>query len=63
MSGRERDIGRVYVSGAAKRKAKEKKRQREEYLLKKVPKLTVFFEKSVPVVSPAVASDTDILDK
>jgi hypothetical protein len=63
MSGRKRDNGRVYLSGAAKKKGQKEKRQREEELLKKVPKLTVFFDKSVPLVSPAVVSETDFPDK
>ena len=47
MSGRDRDMGRQYESGAAKRKAKEERVARETKVLTKMPKLTgLFFAKS-----------------
>jgi hypothetical protein len=44
MSGRERDLGRTFASGAMKRKAKEEKVRKHKELLLKMPKLTSMFE-------------------
>ena len=50
MTSRERDIGRSYLSGSAKRKGKKKK-LKERKVVSKILKLTTFFQKQ--------PSDTD----
>ena len=45
MTSRERDIGRHYPSGSAKRKAKEEQLRKEQVTVSKIPKLTTFFQK------------------
>ena len=51
MANRERDFGRSYPSGSAKRKAKEDKLKKEKMVVSKTPKLSTFFK-----IQP---SDTD----
>lgn len=64
MGGRDRDTGRQYASGSAKRKATEVRAQKEAEVLSKTPKLTTFFNSQAKSTkeNDTVISGDDLVD-